>query len=84
MPLRVILGKKERKLIVTFHQTADAMQMEKLCRDRHIPGRLIPVPSSISAGCGMCWAAPLKARAQIEALMQEVSLSPEALHEIEI
>lgn len=84
MPLRVILGRKERKLIITFHQTADAMQMEKICRDRGIPGRLIPVPSSISAGCGMCWAAPPEAKAQLEAVMKEAGISPQALHEIEI
>lgn len=82
-PARVILGRKERKFIVTFHQTADAMQMEKICRDRRIPGRLIPVPQSVSAGCGMCWAAPPAARQQIEAVMNEAGLRPAGMLELE-
>lgn len=81
---RVILGKVERRLIVTFHQTADAMQMEKICRGQNIPGRLIPVPPAISAGCGMCWAAPLEAKERIVAAMREAGLQEQALHELEI
>lgn len=81
---RVILGRKERRLIVTFRQTADAMQMEKICREQGVPGRLIPVPPAISAGCGMCWSAPPQAREQIEAAMREAGLEPQALHELEI
>ena len=45
----------EKKLIVTFHTTAGAMAMEKLCRERSVPGRLIPVPRSISSDCGIAW-----------------------------
>ena len=47
------MRKKERKLVVTFHTTADAMAMEKTCREFRVPGRLIPVPRVISAGCGL-------------------------------
>ena len=49
------MRKKELKLVVTFHTTADAMGMEQLCRKENFPGRLIPVPRSISAGCGLSW-----------------------------
>lgn len=38
------MRKKELKLIVTFHTTADAMAMEKCCKEHQVPGRLIPVP----------------------------------------
>ena len=40
------------KLVVTFHTTADAMAMEKACKEHGVPGRIIPVPRAISAGCG--------------------------------
>ena len=53
------MRKKELKLVVTFHTTADAMAMEKACKAEEVPGRLIPVPRVISAGCGLAWAAPL-------------------------
>lgn len=75
----VILGKAERKCVFTFKTTADAMQMEKICRNRSAPGRLIPVPSSIQAGCGMCWAAPPDAREQLEALTTEAHLVPQSV-----
>lgn len=31
------------------------MEMEAFCRDSGIPGRLIPVPRQLSAGCGIAW-----------------------------
>lgn len=44
-------------LIITFSVTADAMAMEKYCMERNMPGRLIPVPQEIRAGCGLAWKA---------------------------
>ena len=44
------MRKKELKLVVTFHTTADAMAMEKACKENNTPGRIIPVPRAISAG----------------------------------
>ena len=75
------MKKKELKLVVTFHTTADAMAMEKVCREKKVPGRLIPVPRSISAGCGLSWCAPLDAREHILEVMKETSIEEEALHE---
>lgn len=34
------------------------MHAESVCRARGIAGRLIPVPVSISAACGLAWAMP--------------------------
>ena len=52
------MREKTRKLIVTFHTTTAAMAMEKACHANGTPGRLIPVPREITAGCGMSWSAP--------------------------
>jgi hypothetical protein len=41
--------------VLTFHTTAAAMAMEQFCQSSGIPGRLIPVPREISAGCGLAW-----------------------------
>ena len=75
------MRKKELKLVVTFHTTADAMAMEKICKAENVPGRLIPVPRAISAGCGLAWAAPLEAVEQIRRVMQEKGIEQEDLHE---
>lgn len=49
------MRKKELKLIITFHTTAEAIGMEKLCKNNEKEGRMIPVPREISAGCGLAW-----------------------------
>lgn len=74
------MRKKELKLVVTFHTTADAMAMEKVCGEQKVPGRLIPVPRSISMGCGLAWCAPLDARENILEVMKEKGIEEEALH----
>ena len=51
------MRQKQMRSILTFRTTTGAMAMERLCREYDFPGRLIPVPGKISAGCGMCWMA---------------------------
>ncbi len=75
------MRKKELRLLVTFHTTADAMAMEKTCKRYHIPGRIVPVPRMISAGCGISWCAPLEERERIVDAMRKTGIEKEALHE---
>lgn len=78
------MRKKELKLVVTFHTTADAMAMEKACREKSVPGRLIPVPRMISAGCGLAWCAPPDVRESLEKVMENNGIEKEALHLCEV
>lgn len=75
------MRKKELKLIVTFHTTADAMAMEKICKERGAAGRLIPVPRAISAGCGLSWCAGIGQREELKQIMEEAGIKKEELHE---
>ncbi|MEY8374892.1 DUF3343 domain-containing protein [Lachnospiraceae bacterium 56-18] len=75
------MRKKELKLVVTFHTTADAMAMEKACKEYQVPGRIIPVPRAISAGCGLSWCAALNDREQIVSMMRRAGIEEEAMHE---
>lgn len=75
------MRKKELKLVVTFHTIADAMAMEKACKEQNVPGRIIPVPRAISAGCGLSWCADLEDREQIVSMMKETGIEEEAMHE---
>ena len=75
------MRKKELKLVVTFHTTADAMAMEKACKEQNVPGRIIPVPRAISAGCGLSWCADLEDIEQIVSMMKETGIEEEAMHE---
>lgn len=48
---------KREKVIITFHTTTDAMAMESLCKAQSLSGRMIPVPGTITADCGLAWCA---------------------------
>lgn len=78
------MRKKTLKLVVTFHTTADAMAMEKACKEQNVAGRLIPVPRTISAGCGLSWCADLGETEQIKAAMKAAGIEEEAIHECEV
>lgn len=75
------MRKKELKLVITFHTTSDAMAMEKMCKANEVPGRIIPVPREISAGCGLAWCAALAEREEIAEMMQRAGIEEEAMHE---
>lgn len=75
------MRKKQLKLVVTFHTTADAMAMEKACKAHDVPGRIIPVPTSISAGCGLSWCAELEDKECIAAMMREAGIKEENMHD---
>ena len=58
-------------LVLTFPTTAAAMACEELCGRAGLPGRMIPVPGQISAGCGLAWkAAPQDQDALVLALAE--------------
>ena len=46
---------KRDYVILPFRPTTDAMAMEAQCAEQNIPGRLIPIPREITAGCGLAW-----------------------------
>lgn len=71
----------EKRLIITFRCTTDAIAMEKSCKAIGAPGRLIPVPRSISASCGLSWCALLTNRSALEKILQELDLDPEGIYE---
>lgn len=73
---------KSKKLVITFPTTTKAIAMEKECRINKKPGRLIPVPRELSAGCGMAWCAQLTDREELELFLEERALVFEEIYEI--
>lgn len=47
--------KKSEKLVAAFGSTHDALLCEQFCREASVPGRLIPIPTDITADCGLCF-----------------------------
>ena len=76
------MRKKEERFVVTFATTTGAMAMERACQAAGLPGRLIPVPREISAGCGMAWSAPAAERPGLESLIQENGIETEGIHNL--
>lgn len=54
------------QLILSFRTTTEAMAVEQICREQHIPGRIIPVPPDIKADCGLAWRTDPANRALLE------------------
>lgn len=78
------MRKKEKRLVITFHTTSDAMAMESFCKQKGAAGRMIPVPRELSAGCGMSWCAPLDERENMIEIMKTAGIKEEALNECEV
>lgn len=73
--------KKEMKLVITFHTTTEAMAMEQACKAEGADGRIIPVPRSISAGCGLAWCAKLESEEDLRRLMERQGIIPQEIQE---
>lgn len=78
------MRERRERCVVTFRTTTGAMEMERSCEEAGLPGRLIPVPRAITAGCGMCWAAPPEAREALEELVIKKHLDVVGIYAIMI
>ena len=76
------MREKKLWLIITFHTTTAAMAMEAMCANRGLPGRLIPVPREITAGCGMSWRAPVESREKLSSAAAEAGIAVDGTYEL--
>lgn len=74
--------KKTEKAVFTFSTTTEAMKMEQAARESDAPGRLIPVPVQISAGCGMAWCAPAGMKEELLRLVETYGIEVEGFYEL--
>lgn len=73
---------KTLRVVYTFSTTTAAVKMEQYAAKKGAPGRLIPVPRQISAGCGMAWSAPAETRTQLDSLIRESAMEVEETYEL--
>lgn len=76
--------KKTPHAVVTFDSTADAMAVQAAAAGGGVPGRVIPVPSEISAGCGLAWSVPAEQRDTLEQALRKRGLAYAAITEVEL
>ena len=72
--------KREEKLVISFYTTTAAMAMETLCKERGAAGRIIPVPGSISADCGLAWCAKNESEDELLNLMVQHNITPQGIY----
>ncbi|BCK80107.1 hypothetical protein MM35RIKEN_22990 (plasmid) [Vescimonas fastidiosa] len=73
---------KKLCLVVTFDATAAAMAAEKYCLERGVPGRLIPVPREITAGCGLAWKAEVDQEEAVTAALEAAGIAYSGVHRV--
>jgi hypothetical protein len=78
------MREKSLKIVVVFNTTTDAMAAESCLKRNKIEGRLIPLPSEISAGCGMSWSSLPEERAAIEEALKSESIKYENIYTVYI
>ena len=78
------MREKKDTLVVTFHTTTQAMAAEKFCLANGLPGRIIPVPREITAGCGLSWKAAPEDRETLTKAFTEAGLGWDGMYVIKI
>ena len=78
------MRQKKPTLIITFATTTQAMAMEKFCTENGLPGRIIPVPREITAGCGLSWKAKPEEQQLLTEKLTEVGMVWQQMAVIEI
>ena len=73
---------KKTWLLVTFYTTAGVMALESACKAAGLPGRIVPVPRSITADCGMAWSAPAAERRRLEHAAEDHGLALAGVYEL--
>ena len=77
------MRKREPRVVLTFHTTAEAMATERTCREQNIEGRLMPAPRALSADCGIAWCSPLSYRETLETLIADSGIEVAGIHTLE-
>ena len=68
--------------VVTFSTTTAAMKMEKTARESEFQGRLIPIPSEISAQCGLAWKCVEQSEEETEDFLKKKELAWDGIYRV--
>jgi len=69
---------------VLFRSTTEALALEEAARSADVPGRLIPIPTQITAGCGLAWRMPIGEKEKMKSLLTKCDLKYENIYELMI
>ena len=75
---------KKLSLVISFNKTVDAMAVEEYCLKNNVPGRLIPLPKEISAGCGLAWKCDVSQADEMRKIFSELKIDIDKTTELVI
>ena len=78
---------KDKRLIITFNTTTDVMRAEKsfkniMSETNELLGKIISIPSEISAGCGMSWESEIHLKDKLTNILKENDIEYDNFYEI--
>ena len=68
--------------VVTFSTTTAAMKMERTAKESEFQGRLIPIPSEISAQCGLAWKCVEQSEEETENFLKKKELAWDGIYRV--
>ena len=76
------MRKRVLKLVISFETGLQVMALEAICTPEM--GRIIPLPTQVSASCGLAWCADISQKEELKELMAKNNIFAQAYHEIEL
>lgn len=76
------MREKQQCVVVTFYTTAEAMATKKLCKEKHIQGKMISAPRALSADCGIAWCTGRENGRIMEQALIEAEIEYAGIHEM--
>lgn len=71
----------ERELVFTFAGTSQVIWAEQVLLEAGVPVKVMPLPSLVRAGCGICLRVPVQDEKSASKLLQEKQISCEQIYE---
>lgn len=71
-------------VVAIFRSTREVIRAEALCRREELPGRIIPVPRSVSPLCGMAIELPAEEAERFRQLLEAASIPVETVNRADV
>lgn len=75
---------KTPALVISFANVTEALAVERYCQANGLPGRIIPIPREITAGCGLAWKAAPEDREALSAALEREQLKYSGIYTINL
>jgi len=71
------------KCVITFFSLHDVFKAEKILKEKSIEIKIIPVPRTISADCGICIEFDIKNRDRVQDILVSNKIEFESIYQYE-